>query len=273
MPDRLLSLARQTLQVLVVLAAVAYALDIYRQVFGLVLYTEQVLAICLGLAMGIVFLGRATELAGWLRWSYVAAAALSLASVTYICVNYPTLSLMAALLPVDAVTASLILVVLLLEAVRLSAGRGILVVVLLFLLYGLLGHLAPGDFRSRYASPSELAVYLAIDPSGALGVAIKVAVIVVVPYVLFGQMLARLGAADFFNDISMTAMGRFPGRPGQSRDLGLGSVRHDLGHGGRQRRGDRRRDDPDDEAIRGERARRGRDRGPSPRPGDSSSRR
>ncbi|BBI63528.1 hypothetical protein HSBAA_48340 [Vreelandella sulfidaeris] len=56
-------------------------------------------------------------------------------------------------------------------------------------------------------------VYLAIDANGMLGTALKVAVIIVIPFLLFGQLLARCGAADFFNDIALAGMGRFRGGP------------------------------------------------------------
>ncbi|RQW73112.1 TRAP transporter fused permease subunit [Halomonas sp. YLB-10] len=94
-----------------------------------------------------------------------------------------------------------------------SAGVGIMAVVLLFMGYGLFGHLVPGELQSRPTSLSELLVYLAIDANGMLGTALKVAVVVVVPYMLFGKLLARCGAADFFNDVALAGMGRFRGGP------------------------------------------------------------
>ena len=54
-------------------------------------------------------------------------------------------------------------------------------------------------------------VYLGLDINGAIGTILQVAVLVVIPFTILGQVLARTGGADFFADISMSAMGRFRG--------------------------------------------------------------
>jgi len=53
--------------------------------------------------------------------------------------------------------------------------------------------------------------YLGLDINGAIGAILQVAVLVVIPFTILGQVLARTGGADFFADISMAAMGRFRG--------------------------------------------------------------
>jgi TRAP-type uncharacterized transport system fused permease subunit len=90
---------------------------------------------------------------------------------------------------------------------------GILAVVVLFLAYGLFGNLVPGALQSRPHIPVGTRSVSAIDANGILGTALKMAVIVVVPYMLFGQFFSRCGAADFFNDIALAGMGRFRGGP------------------------------------------------------------
>ena len=54
-------------------------------------------------------------------------------------------------------------------------------------------------------------VYLGLDVNGAIGSILQVAVMVVIPFTILGQVLARTGGADFFADISMAAMGHFRG--------------------------------------------------------------
>jgi TRAP transporter 4TM/12TM fusion protein len=44
-----------------------------------------------------------------------------------------------------------------------------------------------------------------------IGAILQVAVLVVIPFTILGQVLARTGGADFFSDIAMAAMGRFRG--------------------------------------------------------------
>ena len=203
------------LQVLLVLGPIAYALDLYREV-GLSLFTEQMLAVVLGFALAIVFLDRAEVLAekasSW-RWLYIAGALLTVIAGCYVGVRYPTLSVIATLLPPEALIPAVILLFSVLEALRLAAGLGILIVVLAFAGYGLFGYLFPGEFQSRYASPQEVAVYLGIDANGMLGIAVQVAVVVVIPFVLFGQMLTKCGASEFFTGGANALMGRYRGGP------------------------------------------------------------
>lgn len=104
---------------------------------------------------------------------------------------------------------------------------GILAVVVLFLAYGLFGYPVPRALQSRPLS--ELVVYLAIDANGILGTALKVAVIVVVPYMLFGQLLSRCGAADFFNDIVLCRHGPVSRRPRQGGDHRIPALRPHIG--------------------------------------------
>jgi TRAP transporter 4TM/12TM fusion protein len=49
-----------------------------------------------------------------------------------------------------------------------------------------------------------------------------VAVLVVIPFTILGQVLARTGGADFFSDIAMSAMGRYRGGAGKIAVVGSG---------------------------------------------------
>ena len=69
----------------------------------------------------------------------------------------------------------------------------------------------PGDFQTRWVSPERLVAYLGLDVNSMIGTILQVAVLVVIPFTILGQVLARTGGADFFADIAMAAMGRFRG--------------------------------------------------------------
>jgi TRAP transporter 4TM/12TM fusion protein len=51
---------------------------------------------------------------------------------------------------------------------------------------------------------------------------LQVAVLVVIPFTILGQVLARTGGAEFFSDIGMSAMGRFRGGAGKIAVVGSG---------------------------------------------------
>lgn len=205
--------AKRFFGVLIVLLPVAYAGDLYRTL-GISLYDAQILVMVLACALvsGFMMIAERTR-HPVIGLSSVIGAIATLGVGSYIALYYPTISMEAPFMPGWLIVLSGVMFAALMLNLPRSAGMGILAVVVLFLAYGLFGDLVPGALQSRPTSLSELVVYLAIDANGILGTALKVAVIVVVPYMLFGQLLSRCGAADFFNDIALAGMGRFRGGP------------------------------------------------------------
>ena len=69
----------------------------------------------------------------------------------------------------------------------------------------------PGDFQTRWVSPQRMVAYVGLDVNGMIGSILAVAVLVVIPFTILGQVLARTGGAEFFSDLAMSAMGTFRG--------------------------------------------------------------
>ncbi|AJE44893.1 TRAP transporter permease [Celeribacter indicus] len=181
--------------------------------FGLSYYTEQFLALVLGLSLALVFLmkgkaekGEAQKVSGrgidWLL------AALGLGLSLYIAFAYPSLVGRAMSLPADALIVGGLMFLLILEGLRRTVGWTLVIVVLVITGYGMIGHLVPGALQTREVAPPRLAVYLAFDPNGLLGLTLNVAATVVVAFVFFGQLLLRSGGAEFFNDFAIATMGK-----------------------------------------------------------------
>lgn len=172
-------------------------------------YTEQFLALVLGLSLALVFLtrpGRKDARPGKpLDW-VLALTGLGLGG--YVAVAYPGLVSRAMSLPADALIIGTLLFALVLEGLRRTVGWTLVIVVAVIVGYGLIGHLIPGALQTRQVAPERMAVYLAFDPNGLLGLTLNVAATVVVAFVLFGQLLLRSGGAEFFNEIAMATMGR-----------------------------------------------------------------
>jgi len=206
--------AAKCIDVLIVFLPVSYAANIHRML-GLSVYDAQLLVAVLTLAMARTFMLQASDSGrgAALRNLAIALSALTLAVGMYVSLYYPSISMEAPFMPAWLIALSGVLFGALMLNLWRAVGLGILIVVLVFLAYGLFGDLLPGEFKSRTTTSAELITYLAIDANGMLGTALKVGVVIVVPYLLFGQLLARCGAADFFNDIAMAGMGRFRGGP------------------------------------------------------------
>jgi TRAP transporter 4TM/12TM fusion protein len=98
-----------------------------------------------------------------------------------------------------------------LDASRRTSGWGFVGIILAMAIYIYISPHFPGDFQTRAVSPERLVVYLGLDINGIIGSILSIAVLVVIPFTILGQVLARTGGADFFSDLSMSAMGHFRG--------------------------------------------------------------
>jgi TRAP transporter 4TM/12TM fusion protein len=195
-------------QSLLVAAVVLWVLDIPRSVFGIGFYTEQFLTICLGLTLALAYIADTSRPRTILDWVAVIA---SLALCGYIALRYEHLTLDAAFLPLDALIISILLIALIMEASRRTNGWGFVSMIAGIAVYVYISPHLPGDFQTRYVSLERMVTYLGLDINGAIGNILQVAVLVVIPFTILGQVLARTGGADFFSDISMAAMGSFRG--------------------------------------------------------------
>jgi TRAP transporter 4TM/12TM fusion protein len=200
-------LATNVLQSLLVACVVLWVMDVPR-LFGFSFYTEQLLTVCLGLTLALAYLADTSRARNRYDW---AAAGLSLLVCAYIAIRYDQFTYEIAFLPVDGIIISIILVALIMEASRRTNGWGFVSIIAAMAVYVYISPHLPGDFQTRYVAPDRMITYLGLDVNGAIGNILQVAVLVVIPFTILGQVLARTGGADFFADISMSAMGGFRG--------------------------------------------------------------
>jgi TRAP transporter 4TM/12TM fusion protein len=164
----------------------------------------------IGLAFALVWTFLASRPA-FARWFDFAAAATSLILCGYIFVRYEPLTYELAMLPTEGIVGSAILLFLVMEGSRRTSGFGFVSIILAMAIYIYISPNLPGDFQTRWVSPERLVAYLGLDTNSMIGAILGVAVLIVIPFTILGQVLARTGGADFFSDIAMAAMGRFRG--------------------------------------------------------------
>jgi len=200
------------LQALLVACVVVWVLDL-QQKAGVALYTEQFLLVVLGLAIAICFLiaPASPRFRGRVPWWDVVAAFLGLALCLWIAWRYPVLVYALSARPLDGILMSAALALLVLEGTRRMAGFSLVGFTLVGVAYAMLGHHLPGVFQARPVDFTRLVVYLGLDTNALLGTSLNIAVIVVVPFILLGQLLSRCGGSEFFTDLAMAWMGRYRG--------------------------------------------------------------
>ena len=210
----------------IVLAVVAYILDIHGRL-GIGLFTEQMLITVLGLSLALTFLtfplgaGETGEeavakavlekqqaTAGWID---ITLAIVSLAACFYVAIRYPELIKELAYRPWYGVLVATVIVAVVFEASRRLTGWALIIIVLLLCAHALLGRYLPETFASRPVDISRLMVYLGIDTNALLGNTLQIAIVVVVPFIIMGQVLTRCGGSDFFADLAASLMGHFRG--------------------------------------------------------------
>ncbi|GGO83394.1 ATP-binding protein [Marinobacterium nitratireducens] len=214
-PRALQPLARTLIAVLsmaLVFGSAAWALDLL-QLLGIAIYQEQFLATMLGCALGLVFLlytGNRTEN----RSVSIIDLALSLLGFgcgLYVAAEYPRLLDEIYEANLDALILGGIIVVLVLEGLRRTTGWILPAITAGFALFGLLGHLVPGQLQGREVAFDQLTVYLGLDSNSVLGMPLTIATAVVIPFIVMGMMLQSAGGSDFFTEISTALMGKYRG--------------------------------------------------------------
>ncbi|HTQ73421.1 MAG TPA: TRAP transporter fused permease subunit [Burkholderiales bacterium] len=201
------------LQALLVAAVVGWVLDLPRSWLGLALYTEQFLLAVLGLALALTYLSApaSPRFGGRVPWWDRAIAAAGLALCLYLSWRYPQLSNELTSRPLDGVLMSAALAALVLEATRRTAGSSLVWVVLGGGVYAMFGKYLPGVFQARPVDFTRLLVYLGLDTNALLGGPLQIGVMVVIPFILMGQLLSRCGGSDFFTELARAWMGRYRG--------------------------------------------------------------
>ena len=86
-----------------------------------------------------------------------------------------------AMLPVEGIVGSAILIFLVLEASRRTSGFGFVGIILAMAVYIYISPHLPGDFQTRWVSPERLVAYLGLDVNSMIGSILQVAVLVVIP--------------------------------------------------------------------------------------------
>jgi TRAP transporter 4TM/12TM fusion protein len=112
--------------------------------------------------------------------------------------------------------------VLLLEATRRSLGLPLTVVAAVFMFYSLAGPYMPDVISHKGASLSKLASHQWLGTEGVFGVALGVSTSFVFLFVLFGALLERAGAGNYFIKVAYALLGHMRGGPAKAAVVSSG---------------------------------------------------
>ncbi|MDL0430334.1 TRAP transporter permease [Marinobacter sp. TBZ242] len=113
-------------------------------------------------------------------------------------------------------------IVLLLEATRRALGLPLTIVAGVFLIYALAGPYMPDVISHKGASLSKLSSHMWLGTEGVFGVALGVSTSFVFLFVLFGALLERAGAGNYFIQVAYAMLGHMRGGPAKAAVVSSG---------------------------------------------------
>lgn len=146
-------------------------------------------------------------------WYDVILSILGVGVGLYVAVLYPNILWELGIITPDRVIMSTIAVVLILEAVRRLTGWFLPSLGLLFILFARFTWLVPGVFRGPGIPWERLFNSLYLDSNALLGIPMYVTAVIVLGFILFGNLLFGVGGGAFLTNVAVAGFGRFRGGP------------------------------------------------------------
>lgn len=149
------------------------------------------------------------------------AALLAAASCLYLFFNYANIASRAGIPTTYDVAVAVIGVVLLIEATRRSLGPPLMIIALIFLTYTFAGSsdFVPDIIRYKGASLNKAASHQWLTTEGVFGIALGVSTSFVFLFVLFGALLEKAGAGNYFIKLAFSLLGHMRGGPAKAAVL------------------------------------------------------
>ncbi|MEM9782767.1 MAG: TRAP transporter permease [Pseudomonadota bacterium] len=148
-------------------------------------------------------------------WEW-ALAIIGAAAALYLFMFYDQIaSRVGAPITQDLIVGSIGLL-LLLEAARRSLGPALMIVATVFLAYTFLGPFMPSIIAHKGNSLNEVINHHWITTEGVFGIALGVSTDFVFLFVLFGALLDKAGAGNYFIQVAFSLMGHMRGGPAKA---------------------------------------------------------
>jgi len=152
-------------------------------------------------------------------WVLALAAAFA---ASYLFVFYDELATRPGAPMTQDLWVALVGLVLLLEATRRALGLPLTIVAAVFITYSLAGPYMPDVISHKGVSLSKLASHQWLGTEGVFGVALGVSTSFVFLFVLFGALLERAGAGNYFIKMAYSMLGHMRGGPAKAAVVSSG---------------------------------------------------
>ncbi len=134
-------------------------------------------------------------------------ASLGAASAVYLYVFYRDLATRVGLPVMQDYVVAIVGMLLLLEATRRALGPALALVATAFLVYTFLGQYMPSIIAHKGNNLQEVVTHQWLTTEGVFGIALGVSTSFVFLFVLFGALLDKAGAGNYFIQVAFSLMG------------------------------------------------------------------
>jgi len=153
-------------------------------------------------------------------WYDAVLAVLGVVVGLYIFIFYLKITLVLGIITPDRVILGTIALALTLEATRRVTNLFLAVFGLIFIVLPHFYFVAPDLFSGMRLPFDQQVNFLFLETNGILSIILGVAAIIVLSFVLFGNLLFNIGGGAFITNVSMAGFGRFRGGPGKIAVVG-----------------------------------------------------
>jgi len=174
------------------------------------------LAFGIALAFSMHAASKNAKLKSTITWYDFAIMAVGVAAVLYQWYAYRDLAMRSGAWTQLDVIVGIATILVVLEASRRVMGLPLMVVAIIFLGYDYFGPYLPDAIAHKGASINKIIGQMVLTTEGIFGVPLGVSASFVFLFVLFGALLDKAGAGEYFIKVSYTLLGRYDGGPAKA---------------------------------------------------------
>ncbi|MFW9625810.1 MAG: TRAP transporter permease [Sulfurospirillum sp.] len=174
------------------------------------------LAFGIALAFAMHAISKSSKLKSVITWYDFAIMIVGVAAVLYQWYAYKDLAMRSGAWTQTDIIVGVTTILVVLEASRRVMGLPLMLAAVIFLLYDYFGPYLPDMIAHKGASLNKIMGQMVLTTEGIFGVPLGVSASFVFLFVLFGSLLDKAGAGEYFIKVSYTILGKYDGGPAKA---------------------------------------------------------
>jgi len=174
------------------------------------------LAFGIALAFAMHAMSRSPKLKSVITWYDFAIMLVGVAAVLYQWYAYKDLAMRSGAWTQTDIIVGIVTILVVLEASRRVMGLPLMLAAVVFLMYDYFGPYLPDMIAHKGASINKIMGQMVLTTEGIFGVPLGVSASFVFLFVLFGSLLDKAGAGEYFIKVSYTILGKYDGGPAKA---------------------------------------------------------